>query len=92
MSFSRFEGMPISVLEATSLRIPCLVSDVTGNKDIVTDKSGYLFDLNSYSDFEKNFSLFISENNEALINNASKKSKNNFNLEIQAQKVFKEYF
>ena len=34
---SLWEGMPFSVLEAMALARPCVVSDVAGNRDLVTD-------------------------------------------------------
>lgn len=40
---SRWEGMPLSLLEAMYLRKPCVVSNVVGNRDvIIDDKNGYV--------------------------------------------------
>jgi len=34
---TRWEGMPFSVLEAMALKRPCVVSKVSGNRDLITD-------------------------------------------------------
>lgn len=40
---SRWEGMPLSLLEAMYLRKPCVVSNVVGNRDVINDdKNGYV--------------------------------------------------
>lgn len=47
LSTSRWEGLPLSVLEAMSEGVPCVVTDVVGNRDAVQSGiSGYLFPLN----------------------------------------------
>lgn len=44
LSTSRWEGMPLAVLEAMSYGRPVVASEVVGNKDLVADsKSGFLY-------------------------------------------------
>lgn len=44
LSASRWEGLPIALIEATSLGIPIVASDVVGNNEVVEDgENGYLF-------------------------------------------------
>lgn len=44
MSTSRFEGLPYGLIEAASMGLPILASDVKGNNEVVEDKiSGFLF-------------------------------------------------
>ncbi len=47
LSTSRWEGMPLAVLEAQAFGVPAIASDVVGNRDAVQDgKTGFLFKLN----------------------------------------------
>lgn len=47
LSTSRWEGLPISLIEASSLGIPVIATNVTGNNEVVThDLNGLLFDQN----------------------------------------------
>ena len=50
LNTSRWEGMPISVLEAMSENVLVLATDVVGNNDIITSgKNGYLYPLGDIS-------------------------------------------
>lgn len=50
LSTSRREGLPISLIEAASIGLPIIASDVTGNNEIVENEyNGFLFNLNSSS-------------------------------------------
>ena len=49
LSASLYEGLPLSILEAMSVGLPIVASDVTGNCDTLEDKiSGYLFKPNDF--------------------------------------------
>jgi len=46
VSTSRWEGLPLALLEAMARGVPVIASDVIGNKDAVADReTGFLFDL-----------------------------------------------
>jgi glycosyltransferase involved in cell wall biosynthesis len=41
---SMWEGMPLAILEAMASSLPCVVSNIPGNRDLVADaREGYLF-------------------------------------------------
>jgi glycosyltransferase involved in cell wall biosynthesis len=46
ISTSRWEGLPLALLEAMARGVPAIATDVVGNKDAVTDhETGFLYDL-----------------------------------------------
>ncbi|KAA5544747.1 glycosyltransferase [Adhaeribacter rhizoryzae] len=48
LSTSRWEGLPYALIEAASVGIPIVASDVVGNNEIVEpNNNGFLFNLNS---------------------------------------------
>ena len=51
LSTSRWEGLPLSIIEAMSLGIPIVASDVIGHKNLVKKtQSGILYTLGNYSE------------------------------------------
>ena len=38
------EGLSVSLMEAMSVGLPCLVSKIRGNVDLITNEGGILFD------------------------------------------------
>jgi glycosyltransferase involved in cell wall biosynthesis len=45
LSTARWEGMPLALLEAMAAGIPILASNVTGNKDVINQYTGELYEL-----------------------------------------------
>lgn len=46
LSTSRWEGLPLGMLEAMAIGIPCIATDVPGNRDLVINQvNGFLFNL-----------------------------------------------
>ena len=57
ISFSRGEGLPLSVLEAMSCSLPCLLSDSPGHRSIAMNGGASLFSLDSFDDFDRKMCL-----------------------------------
>lgn len=91
ISSSRFEGMPISLLEAISVGLPCLVSNVVGNKDIITQKNGYLFRLDDYNSFQGAFIKLLTKNHQDKVRQALIDLNNKFNIKKQVNKIITVY-
>lgn len=70
---SKWEGMPLAILEAQSTAIPCVVSNIQGNRDIIDNyKTGLLFKSNSQKELIKslNFLIYNSSKREEIGKNA----------------------
>jgi glycosyltransferase involved in cell wall biosynthesis len=95
LSTSRWEGLPLSVLEAMSFGVPVIATNVRGNKDAVLDKlTGYLFDLekpesaaDKIIELRNNKQLWIS-----LSLASRERVRNNFKIERMAELTEKLYF
>jgi glycosyltransferase involved in cell wall biosynthesis len=55
ISHSLMEGMPLTILEAMSLRIPCFISDVPGHNYFIKNKVAFGFFLDKEDSFLQNF-------------------------------------
>ena len=76
---SRWEGMPLSIIEAMSSKTPVLASDVVGNNSLIKDgKNGYLYELYNVNDAAlkirdiltmKQETLLVIENAKTDVNN-----------------------
>tara|TARA_B100000886_G_C20404950_1_gene484301 strand:- start:566 stop:1651 length:1086 start_codon:yes stop_codon:yes gene_type:complete len=81
LSTSLYEGLPISLLEAMSVGLPIIATNVTGNKDAVEHGiSGYLYNLGEIYQ-AKEYIL-------NLINNKDLRKK----MSIESQKRQRDYF
>ena len=94
ISFARWEGLPLAVIEAMSHTKPCLISNVEGNTDLITNgEDGYLFNLDSYSEFEKKLLELINnkELQSKLGQNAREKVIQSFSVDQMAKKTLSVY-
>ena len=56
------EGLPRSLMEAMASGLPCVVSKIRGNTDLITDgKNGYLCSLNDYTEFSERIILLAKD-------------------------------
>ena len=84
LSTSFYEGLPISTLEAMSVGLPIISTDVTGNRDtIIHGESGFLYKLGSIQKASDYLKLFSKNKN--LLKSMGKKSyerqRQNFSVE-----------
>jgi len=94
LSFARWEGLPLAVIEAMSHRKPCLISKVEGNIDLIEDGAdGLLFDLDNYEEFEEKFLQLLSDKNYgiSLGEKARDKVIKSFSVDQMAHKTLQLY-
>ena len=94
LTVSRYEGLPLSVIEAMSLGKAVIASNVVGNKDCVTNNyNGYLLDLDIDLFSEKVIELATNESLRKEFEGNSKKSfDKNFcitNRIVELEKIYK---
>ncbi len=89
LSTSRWEGLPLALLEASSLGIPIIATNVIGNNEIVEDnKNGFLFDLSSPEAAVEKIDLLAG--NKALYSSFSLKSEEVFKRRINMDNMIKD--
>lgn len=87
---SRWEGLPLSLLESMSLGKCCLVSNVIGNRDTINNGiNGIVFD--NIEDFNKKFNKINSGIVENMSSNAINDIKENYSIQSFLDKYKKEY-
>ena len=92
--FSKWEGLPISILEAMSVGLPIVASDIKGNNELVNSRNGYLISVN---DIDKLTKVLVSfPNKKELLNKLGDESlkivKEKFNLRsfiTEYEKIYK---
>ncbi len=94
ISTSRYEGMPLAVLEAMSIGLPVICSNVVGNKDlIIHGVDGILFELENFASFEQNMLEILKDENKRndMGSQARRKTSKKFSLEKMAEKTYQIY-
>ena len=88
------EGLPNVLLQAQSFSMPCIVTEVTGNTDIVEDGfNGVFVDKENWMDLYKAMQLILtdSEVRETIAKNARKTIEDNYDQKFVWQELLKEY-
>ncbi|MDO8550910.1 MAG: glycosyltransferase [Ignavibacteria bacterium] len=89
ISTSIWEGLPLGALEAMSLGLPVIATNVVGNKDVVIhNKTGYLFNINDPDEA----ACFVIQlfNNERLWNEFSISAKERVEKEFSIKQMAEE--
>lgn len=94
LSTSRWEGLPYALIEAQSLGVPIVATNVVGNNEVVVDnQNGLLFD-NEKEAFEKIQRLISNKIQYAQFSkNANQNFEDKFEIQImikQTEKIYKE--
>lgn len=64
LSTSRWEGLPLSLLESMSVGVPIVATDVVGNKDVISDsRVGSLYSLGDLESALKEIDFWINKSN-----------------------------
>ncbi|EIG4193147.1 glycosyltransferase, partial [Escherichia coli] len=87
---SLWEGMPLAILEAESSSLPCIVSNIPGNRSIIRHTvDGYLFSLDNPSELESYINILIEDKERRIIlgNNARVKILESYKIENRILKL-----
>jgi glycosyltransferase involved in cell wall biosynthesis len=95
ISTSRWEGMPLAVMEAMSSGIPVVAANVSGNNDLVEhNKTGFLFDIQNPDEAAGYISLLMDNSDlwKKFSVNSIEKIKKNFTAAGMALETNNLYF
>lgn len=92
---SSVEGLPFTVLEAMSLGIPCICSDINGVNELINEDNGFLFRLNNYEKYKNiidNWKILedYEKNYEYNMNSLFNKIKDAYNVDINRWNILSE--
>ena len=86
---SRWEGLPISLLESMYMKKVCVVSDVIGNRDVIyNNENGFV--CSDTEEFVKAIKKAQS-NTESLVNRAYQNILDEYNTKIMAEQYSQKY-
>lgn len=95
LSTSRWEGLPLALLEAMAAGLPVIASEVVGNRDIVKDSiNGFLYDLNNPGEAADDITRLIKDNEffALLSKNARELIIKNYSVDSMVKKTENLYY
>ena len=84
---SRWEGLPLNILEAFGVETLVLCSDIESNQEIVTESTGFLFESDSIVDLSRKLDQVMSSDNRLKVIKAKEVFDSNYRIET----FFKKY-
>lgn len=91
---SRWEGLPISILEAMSAGVPVLASNVVGNNSIIIDgKNGCLYELGSIEQAVQKIIYIFNDDTfrENIVNQAKNKILDEYSIDSMTNSTYSIY-
>lgn len=86
---SRFEGLPMSLLEAMYMKKVCIVSNVTGNRDVINKNNGFICD--NIDEYFKAIDTIKHSDTSSLVDNAYGDIVTEYNTDHMARKYIDIY-
>ncbi|MDE6013406.1 MAG: glycosyltransferase [Anaeroplasmataceae bacterium] len=64
---SRWEGLPLGILEAFSVKTPVIASNIKENSELVNENTGFLFEKDNPLDLKNTIKICMENNNDSKI-------------------------
>ena len=94
LSTSRWEGLPLAVIEAMSEGLPVVASDVVGNRDVVQHgKTGYLFNISTPAQASEQLAKLLTDEHlrETMGHNARQIAQTHFDIKRMVTETIVQY-
>ena len=92
LNVSKSEGLPVSIMEATSFGVPVIATDVGGTHEIVDKGNGYLLNPTDFVDeaakIIDDFAKLTKEEKIQMRTNSRNKWEKQFNIEEQSKQFY----
>ncbi len=91
---SRWEGLPIVLIETGFLKVPVIASNTYGNREIIRKKNGFLFENQNTEDLSENIKKVIEHKNylNEYSENLFQEVKKNYSIENMISGIKQIYF